>query len=52
MISLAVLLALTLVNLAAGLKYPPLLLNAAALTALMVVAWLELKHQREPGPGA
>ncbi len=51
MISLAVLLALTLVNVAAGVKYPPLLLNAVALAALMVVAWRELRQQEEPGPG-
>ncbi len=51
MISLVVLLALALVNVAAGVEYPPLLLNAATLVVLMVVAWREMRQQKEPGPG-
>jgi hypothetical protein len=50
MISIAVVVTLALVNLAAGLEYPPLLANAAALGALAVVAWREMRQQKEPGP--
>ena len=49
MISFVVILALAVVNVAAGLRYPPLLVNAAALVVLMVVAWRELRHQSQPG---
>ncbi len=47
-ISIAVLLLLAAVNLAAGLKYPPLLANVVALVVLTVIAWREMHHQEEP----
>ena len=47
-ISIAVLLLLAAVNLAAGLKYPPLFANTVALVFLTVVAWREMHAQKEP----
>lgn len=43
MTSIVILAVLLLVNAAAGLRYPPLFANAAAIAVLIGVAWRELR---------
>jgi hypothetical protein len=46
--SIVVLLAFALVNAIAGVEYPPLFANVAAILALVVLAWREMHAQQQP----